>query len=312
VGGDDHTVTGVRVVNATYGILVERARRATLRGNRIAGDAHRSFGLRGDPVRLWETTDSQVIGNQVDDGRDVVIWYSSRNRIVGNHVRGGRYGTHLMYSHDNLVEGNLYERGVVGVFLMYSRRVVLRGNVVVGAQGAAGIGIGLKDSGDITVEGNQLIADAVGMFVDNSPSQTNEHVWARGNQLRLCDTAVVFHGSGEHNVFADNDFADNQAHVRSEGGGDTRAVDWSGNYFDDYAGYDLDGDGRGDLPYELRSATGDLVGRHADLAFFHGTSTLALADAASRLVPLLAPTLLLVDPRPRMAPATSEDSVHAR
>jgi nitrous oxidase accessory protein len=302
VSGSAHVVTGLSILHAPYGILVEKARGVVVRGNHVEGDALASFGRRGDPIRLWETTDSLVEGNQVEDGRDVVVWYSSRNSILKNHVRGGRYGTHLMYSHDNLVEGNVYEHGVVGVFVMYSRRVQLRDNRIVGARGSAGIGIGLKDSGDVVVEANRLVDDAVGLYVDNSPSQLGEHDTVRGNLFRLCDAATVFHSSGVRNRFAGNDFVDNQTQTRNDGGGDTREVVWDGNYFDDYAGYDLDDDGVGDVRYELRSAADELVGRYPELAFFHGTPTLGLADAASRLVPLFAPAVLLVDPHPRMAP----------
>jgi nitrous oxidase accessory protein len=302
VTGEDHQLDGLHVDNASYGILVERARRVSVRGNQVAGDDEASFGLRGDPIRLWETNDSLVEDNRVRDGRDVVVWYSSHNQIRRNRVTGGRYGTHLMYSHDNLVEDNRYEHGVVGVFAMYSRKVVLRGNLVLGAAGAAGIGVGLKDSGDIQIEGNRLIGDTVGLFVDNSPAQRGETVIVEQNQIRLCEAGVVFHGSGERVRLASNHFADNQTQVRSESGGDARAASWEGNFFDDYAGYDLDGDGFGDVAYELRSTTGALVERHPESAFLSGTPALGLAEAAGRLIPLVVPTLMLVDPRPRMAP----------
>jgi nitrous oxidase accessory protein len=305
VEGDAHAVIGLHVVHAPYGILVEKARACVVRANHVEGDVHASFGRRGDSIRLWETTDSLVADNQIEDGRDLVVWYSSRNRVVGNHVRGGRYGTHLMYSHDNRVEANVYEHGVVGVFVMYSRRVRLRGNQVIGARGSAGIGIGLKDSGEVLVEANQLVDDAVGLYVDNSPSQLGESDTVRGNVFRRCDAATVFHSSGERNRFVRNDFIDNQVQAKNDGGDDTRAVIWEGNYFDDYAGYDLDGDGVGDVRYELRSASGQLCGRYPELAFFQGTPTLGLADAASRLVPLFAPAVMLVDPHPRMAPGAS-------
>ena len=99
---------------------------------------------------------------------------------------------------------------------------------------------------------------------------------------------------------ADNDFADNDAQIRVDGGGNATDVDWHGNYFDDYAGYDLDGDGVGDIAYELRSASGQLISEHGDVALFRGTPALSLVDAASHLDPLFQPELVLRDPRPRM------------
>jgi nitrous oxidase accessory protein len=86
------------------------------------------------------------------------------------------------------------------------------------------------------------------------------------------------------------------------GGGDARGAEWSGNAFDDYAGYDLDRDGVGDVPYELRSLTSDLVAGRPALAFFRGTPALALVEAIGRIVPLFEPRLLLVDPAPRLTP----------
>lgn len=129
-----------------------------------------------------------------------------------------------------------------------------------------------------------------------------DHNLAEGNLLRFCDSAVTFH-SGEHrNTFRGNAFADNGAQVQVEGGGNALDVTWEGNYFDDYAGYDLDGDGVGDVPYEIRNFTGELTSRRPDVAFFHGSPAMALANAASRLLPLLEPQVLLREPRPRMTP----------
>jgi nitrous oxidase accessory protein len=300
VGGDGAEVWGIEIDHAVYGILVERAHRAVVRGNLVHGDRKLSLGLRGDAIRLWEAYDSTVEDNDVEDGRDVVVWYSSGNVVRRNHVRHGRYGTHLMYSHDNTVEDNVYDHDVVGVFVMYSHRVTLRGNLVTDAGGAAGMGFGLKDSGDVTVVQNHVVKATTGLYFDNSPANLDETDTVEGNLFRLCDVGVVFHSSEERNLFRQNGFADNQTHVSVEGGGDAMRVTWDGNYFDDYAGYDLDGDGLGDVPYELRSVGGQLTDRYPPLAFFHGAPALDMADAVTRLVPLYQPKPLLVDPRPAM------------
>ena len=75
---------------------------------------------------------------------------------------------------------------------------------------------------------------------------------------------------------------------------------WHQNYYDDYAGYDLDGNGVGDLPYEMKSASEELITRHPNLAFFRGTPTLGIVDASSKLLPLWTPRTFLVDDAPRM------------
>ena len=305
----DTRVEGITVLHAMFGILVEQSQRVRIAGNRISGGREPALGLRGDTIRLWETSDSVVADNFVEDGRDVVVWYSRNNRITDNRVVRGRYGLHFMYSHGNEVAGNQLLDGVVGIFVMYSRDLRLTGNLIAGAAGAAGMAIGLKDSGNITVTDNRLIRDAVGLYIDSSPMQRGDVVEIARNVLRLDDTAVVFHASGHHVQVHDNDLADNQLQVRVDGGGNASDVAWRDNYYDDYDGYDLDGDGTGDVAYEVRSLANQLTAGVPGLAVFRGTPALALVDAAAHLDPLYQPQSVLVDPAPRMSPRWSVDRV---
>ena len=300
IGGHDVRVEGVEITNAVYGILAEKSERVSIIGNHVHGDAETALGLRGDTIRVWETRDSIIDDNLVEDGRDVVVWYSRSNHIERNRILRGRYGAHFMYSHDNVVRGNEFRGGVVGIFAMYSRGLDIEDNTIVDAAGAAGMGIGLKESGNLVVSRNNLVHDAVGLYIDTSPLQLGDTLAIRGNTVALDQVGLVFHASGHRMTIEDNDFTDNDSQVRVDGGGNATDVDWHGNYFDDYAGYDLDGDGTGDIPYELRSASGELIGEHADLALFRGTPALGLVDAASHLDPLFQPELVLADPRPRM------------
>ena len=302
VEGQDVRVEGVTIRHAVFGIMVEKSRRVLVRGNEVVGDPAQVLGLRGDGIRLWETYDSRVEDNVMRDSRDMVVWYSNGNRIERNRIERGRYGTHLMYSHRNHLIGNVYVGDVTGVFLMYSREIELRDNVFADAAGAAGFGLGLKESGDIHAVGNRFLKDTVGLYADTSPLYLDDHNTFENNVFRWSEVAVIFHSSESRNVFRANDFRDNGTPVRVEGGGDALGVAWESNYFDDYAGYDLDGDGIGDVPFELRSLTSDLVGENPALSFYRGTPALALVEAIGRVVPLLEPRLLLVDRSPQMAP----------
>lgn len=300
VTGRDVRVEGIDITNAVYGILVEKSERVAVVRNHIQGDRETALGLRGDTIRMWETRDSVLEGNLVEDGRDVVIWYSRGNRVENNRILRGRYGAHFMYSHDTVVRGNELRAGVVGIFAMYSRGLDLENNLIAEASGAAGMAIGLKESGNLTIAGNRLIRDSIGIYIDTSPLQLGDTLAIRGNTLALDQTALVFHASAHRMTIEGNDLSDNDLQVRVDGGGTATDVDWRDNYFDDYTGYDLDGDGTGDVPYELRSLTAQLIGEHADLAMFRGTPALGLVDAAAHLDPLYQPQLVLADPRPRM------------
>lgn len=300
VTADDVRVEGVTIVNAMFGILVEGARRAAVLGNHIQGSRDPATGLRGDTIRIWSTHESRVEDNVVFDGRDMVVWYSSKNSIVGNRIDGGRYGIHFMYSHDNHVRANQLLRGVVGVFVMYSRGVQLIDNMIADAAGAAGMGIGLKDSGNIEVKKNRLIHNTLAVYVDSSPLQLGDTVTLADNVLRLNEAGLVFHSSARSLTVENNDFADNQVHVRVDGGGDANEATWTNNYFDDYAGYDLNHDGIGDVGYQLRSLSSEITSQRAELALLRGTLAMAIVDAAGHLDPLYQPKALFTDTTPRM------------
>jgi nitrous oxidase accessory protein len=302
VAADDVTIAGLTIDAPGFGIRADRCHRTRLVGNHVIGSRDPAIGQRGDTIQMWETDDGVVEGNLVEDGRDLVIWYSRNARVRGNQVLRARYGTHFMYSHGSHVERNRYLDVTVGVFVMYTKNVELTGNVIANAAGAAGIAIGLKDSGSVRIADNLLVRDQVGVYLDATPQRRDEEVVIARNQLRLCRSAIVFHASGHGVTISGNDFGGNDVQTRVDGGGDARDVAWHGNWFDDYTGYDLDGDGTGDVPYELRSFTGELVARKPELGFMQGTPALAMADAASHLDPLFHPRTLLVDGEPRMAP----------
>jgi nitrous oxidase accessory protein len=302
VQGADVRVEGVRIVNAVYGLLVERSERALLRGNEVAGDPGRMLGLRGDGLRLWEVKNSRVEANRVSDSRDCVVWYSPGNRIVGNRIERGRYGVHFMYSHDNQIADNDLIGNVTGIFIMYSRRVDVTGNRIGGSTGAAGIGLGLKESGPVRVADNRLVDNTIGIHVDMSPLDPGDRNEFERNELSLGDVGIEFMGPSDGNTLRGNALRDNALLVRVAAGGEARPAHWRGNYFDDYSGYDLDEDGTGDVPYELRSLSSELQSRVPALAFFRGTPALALAEAIGRIVPIFEPRLLVVDPSPRMRP----------
>jgi nitrous oxidase accessory protein len=300
VVADDVRVQGVWVQNAVFGLLVEKANRAAILDNVVQGPDKGPLGLRGDGIRLWETRDSEVRNNQVIGSRDMVVWYSTHNRLVGNTVVRSRYGTHFMWSHDNHLEANRYLDNVVGVFVMYSRNVTLRDNLVARSSGPGGMGLGIKESGNLTIADNALIANTKGVYIDTAPLEPEDFNTFENNAFFHSEVAVLMHSSETRNRFLANTFVSNHSQVQVEGGGNALDVDWHGNSFDDYAGYDMDGDGFGDIPYELRRLSSQLEGTYPQLQFFRGAITLKLLDAISALFPLAEPQTMLIDRRPRM------------
>lgn len=299
VGADRFVVERVTVDHSYLGIDLRMASHGTVRDCVVRGDPDAAFGLRGDGIRLWESSDDDIVGNTLVNVRDLVMWYADHNRIRGNRVVGSRYGTHLMHTVGNVIEDNRYEQDVVGVFAMYSDDVALRRNQVVGAHGEAGVGLGFKESSGVVVEDNVLVDDTTGIYLDTTPQSGSGRF--TGNLIAANDVGVRMHGRSVGAAFVGNAFVADRVAASVDARGTVTGVQFDGNHWSDYAGYDLDGDGFGDLPFEVRSASGALLGREPALAWFSGTAALGLIDLFGAAFPMLAPDVVLTDPRPAIA-----------
>lgn len=303
-GADDIVIENVRMRDVLFGISAQKARRLTIRRSEITCRGHRAIGMRGDGIRFWEVRRSIVAYNDIHQCRDLVVWYAPGNYFVGNRYTDGRYGTHFMYSSRNIVRDNVYTGNSVGIFVMYSQQIQIDRNVLANSGGSSGMGIGLKESGNLEITRNLFANNVEGTYIDASPLQLDEYVLYGLNDFQLNDTGIVFHSEPERIDMLSNTVADNATDVRIQGGGHARDIDWTGNFFSRYAGYDMNGDGVGDIPFELRSLGTSLTGKYPTLKLLHGTPAMGFIEAASHLAPMYEPQLLLKDPEPQMQPPT--------
>jgi nitrous oxidase accessory protein len=292
-------VSHVAVDDALFGVIFAPCPGCVLDHARIRGTSD-DEELRGDGIKLWESSDAIVRGCVVEESRDVVVWYSRRVLLDQNVVRHGRYGTHFMYAHDSIVRGSRIESNVVGIFVMYSNHMHVEGNVLAGARGPAGVGIGFKESDGVDVRDNWIVANTTGVYIDRTPRSIDSPVVFERNVLALNDVGLRLHSSEEGLSFVSNDFHQNVKVAEVEGGGDAMAVRFEGNHWTEYEGYDLDHDGFGDVAFEVKQLSGELTDAHPALQFFDGTGAMSVIDAVARAVPVLAAHRVLVDRHPVM------------
>jgi len=299
--GERIRIAHVRVENTLFGVSLQACTHCVLDGVHVVGPQE-DVSLRGDGIKLWESHDSVVRGCLVERSRDMVVWYSRRTLVENNVVRHGRYGSHFMYAHDAVVRGGKYHDNVVGIFVMYSRRARLEHNVLAGARGAAGVGLGFKDSDDISIRGNWIVANTAGTYLDNTPRTAADPVTFDGNVIALNDVALRLHGAEKGLHLTGNDFRQNAVLVEVDGGGNALGVDVRGNHYSDYEGYDIDGNGVGDVAYEVKALSSELTQSRPSLTFFRGTAAMGLIDAVARAIPAFASRKVLVDPAPLVDP----------
>lgn len=296
------TIVGNRFESVLFGVFLRRAVDSYV-ANNIIGAMDVEVARRGDGIRLWESSRTVIEGNVVDGGRDSVLWFSDDLTLRGNRVTNGRYGIHFMYSDGALVEGNHLSSNSVGGFLMYSRDLVLKDNLISDNHGPSGYGIGLKDMDGVEATGNYLIGNRVGVYLDNSPATPGLKHHFTDNVFAYNEIGTLFLPSVKGNVLVGNAFVENGEQVGVQGKGEFHGSNvWtvgdSGNYWSDFAGYDADDDGVGDIPYQLADLFSSLTDKHPELHFFDTTPASKAIDLAGRMFPSFRPRPKVTDSAP--------------
>lgn len=289
------------IEDALFGIDLREAPDARIRNNTITGKDLEP-GRRGDGIRLWWSHGCSVDGNVVRASRDMVFWYSEDLRITRNTVSDSRYGLHFMYSHGSILSDNELRDNSVGVYLMYSNGITLRNNRMLNNRGASGYGIGLKDCDDIAIIGNALLANRVGVYIDNSPSSIDSTGLFDSNTVAFNEIGLLATPNTHDNVFTSNAFIENEQHAATHGRGrlisNRFAENDTGNYWSDYTGFDLDRDGIGDIRYEPRSMFDAMLADEPNLRLFVHSPAQQAIEFTSRALPELRPEPTLTDPHP--------------
>ena len=297
VRGKFNVIKDNTIDNCLFGVDLQQSEYNVVRRNHISSKPF-DLGQRGDAIRLWYSFHNQIIDNQIVNARDTVVWYSANNTITGNSATNSRYSLHFMYSQYNLVENNHYVNNTVGIFLMYSDGVIVRNNHIAHAAGPTGVGIGFKETSDLTIEGNQILYCASGLYIDVSPFQPDTTNRFSNNLIAYNGIGIRFLNDWTGNIFKQNQMVDNLTQVVVSGGKTANRNVWEGNYWSDYQGFDENADGTGDAPYEFYAYADRLWQDTPYAQFFKGSPMLEVLDFLERLAPFSEPQLLVRDKAP--------------
>jgi nitrous oxidase accessory protein len=304
------TIENNRLENVLFGIYLKEAPDSVIRGNEVTG-MDLDIGRRGDGIRVWQSPGALVEGNHVYDVRDVVMWFSNDAVLRNNVVENGRYGLHFMFSDNQTLEENILRDNSVGVYLMYSRGLTMTNNLLLDNSGPSGYGVALKDVDDVLAEGNRMVNNRIGVYVDNSPREADAFVFFEDNLVAYNEIGVEMLPLVRRNVFTNNVFQENREQIAIAGGGELQGNDWSrdgwGNYWSDYAGFDADGNRVGDIVYRSSSLYEDLMEEYPELRLFQLSPATDALDLAARAFPVFQPRAKMADEHPLMAPPDLPD-----
>lgn len=287
------------VDNCLFGVHVSKGDHNIIRGNVISSLIDREIVLRGEGIRLWYSKYNLIEDNIIFQIRDMVLASSPYNKVFGNEISGGRMGMELVYSQAteiayNVLTGN--EHGVVGV---YSDSLYIHHNRIEHQNKLSGSAVAVKGSSQTRIEYNEILDCAVGLTA-NSPIFPEDILYLLGNTFAYNSVAMFFYGDRGGHVIHGNHFQGNFRQVAVTAPSSAIDNHWLGNYWQDYVGFDLDGDGVGDKPYTIFLYSDRIWMDRSMAKFYRGSPNLEIIDFVERLVPFSQPAIILVDPKPMM------------
>ena len=288
------------IEDVLFGISLHKTSDSVVRGNRIRSRAVDPAD-RGDGLRLWYSSHNRIESNDIAQIRDVTVTNSPHNRFSGNTIRDSRRAFNFLFAHRSLVDRNHLEQNSTGIIALNSDGLTIRNNRILHAMDASGAGIALKETSAALVIGNEIVHCAHGIMADSPMNPLNRIVFI-DNYVAHNITGVYFYGAKGGHIAIGNTFRSNLWPVTIIGDGDPLDDTWLGNYWDGYEGFDQDGDGFGDRPYELLAYADRIWLETPAARFFRNSPVLELLDFLERLAPFSAPALILRDSAPRMKP----------
>ena len=202
--------------------------------------------------------------NVVEDSRDGIYMSFGTSIILDrNRIVESRYAIHSMYAEDLTAVENAFEGNLSGAILMYGGPVLMLRNRVVDSDSAStGFGLLLKDVFGADVVENLFVSNRIGIQIDGPAGDTEHAIVIRRNTVATNRFGVSLYPTA-HAVFSGNSFVENAVQVVAQGDGVSGKNTWyddgMGNYWSDYRGYDLTGEGLGDVPHHEGSVVEGLV-----------------------------------------------------
>jgi nitrous oxidase accessory protein len=285
IEADDVTVRDCQVSRPLHGIYVKGGSGTRIESNRIEGRLDLQEADRGNGIHLWNSRRNRVADNEILNVRDGIYFsFADSTTVTGNRIHGVRYGLHYMYSNHNAFVENAFEWNVAGAALMYSHDITFHRNTFAFCRGFRAYGVLYQSMDDTRAEGNLILDNSRGIFLNNSSNNV-----LSANDVVDNDLAIQLNGGCNGNEFIGNNFLSNLSDLILDVS-DYDTV-WhnrdGGNHWTGYRGFDLDHDGLGDRPHGIQRVFQMMETRVPEVRFLTFSPAAEILEQAERALPIL-------------------------
>ena len=278
-----------------FSIMVQNGNNCIVEGNNISSDITYN-PIMGNAIHCWKSDHLRIVNNRIGHNRDgIYLEFVNRSHIAHNTIDGcARYGLHFMFSHFNVFDNNRFSHNQAGVAVMFGHNVTMLNNLFADNQGTSSYGLLIKELQYSKIHGNCFLNNTVGLLVDGG-SDLNIHQ----NEIRDNGWGIRLISASTNDTIYRNNFMGNTFDMTTNVSYNRNRVD--GNYWDKYEGYDLNKDGRGDVPFHPLSLFSVLAEQDETVLLFFRSFLMNLLDATEKLLPTITPDNY-VDNTPAMKP----------
>ncbi len=276
-------ISGNTFINTTYGVYLEKSHRCHVVGNKFKGQA-KDEASGGNGIHVWTGSEHFIEQNEIVGHRDgIYLEFVKSSKILKNVVfRNLRYGLHFMFSNSTDSQMNRFSENGSGVAIMYSQGIIMQNNEYSQNKGNASYGLLLKDIVSSQISHNHFRDNTVAIYMEGS--NRNKFI---GNFFDSNGYGLRIMGNCESNEFEKNNYVANSFDVTTNS-----SMSWNSfnnNYWSKYAGYDLNHDGMGDIPFRPVSLSSVVVESVDSSFYLIGSFLFDLLDFVERALPELTP-----------------------
>ncbi len=290
-GADRVTVKNNKLLNVMFGIWNLDGKGIRIENNTIISIKELEKHKRGNCINLTGSQSVRILDNTMNYCRDGIYMELCHDAtVVGNSVKNSRYAVHTMWVDRGDFSNNVAHDNLVGLAIMYTDHSRINDNLSFGNRTH---GLLLIQSLRSEINGNSVIGNTKGIFLYNSVYNELMSNLVMNNQLGIHNW-----GGSEDNTITGNSFIDNEVQVKYIARNNQK---WDNNYWSDYIGWDMTGDGIGDNKYESNSIVDQILWRFPLAKILFSSPSLQMLWMLEKQFPVFE-VPKVIDNRPTMAP----------